>query len=200
MLNIGLTGGIGSGKSTAANCFSQLGISVIDADVIAHDLTHKNTALFTSIVSHFGQDVLDKDGHLNRKKLRDLIFSNEAERQWLEELLHPAIITTMKQQIKTVASPYCILVIPLLTESNSIDFIDRICVIDIPEEIQLQRARVRDRTTESDIQAIIQSQTSRQQRLANADDIIINDGDFDQLKRQVTDLHQHYLALAKHRP
>ena len=196
MLRVGLTGGIGSGKSTVAELFKKLGVSIIDADEIAHNITEPNTYSFESIVEHFGKAVV-KDKMLDRRALRDIIFNNLKERQWLENLLHPVIREAMKERIIKVDTPYCMLVIPLLAESNKIDFIDRVCVVDVPETLQIKRATQRDRASESDAKAILASQCSREKRLAIADDIIHNDGDLENLKDQVLTLHKKYLSLSE---
>lgn len=206
ILSIGLTGGISSGKTTVANMFSELGITIIDADVIAHQITKPHTEPFNKIVQHFGKEILSADKRLNRSKLRHIIFNDPNERRWLEQLLHPIIITEMKNQITSAQSPYCILVIPLLIEAiqknsqqivHQINFIDRICVVDIPQKLQISRARLRDNTTDVDINAILKSQTKREEKLALADDIIVNDSDLESLRERVNQLHQYYIDLAK---
>ncbi len=193
MLRIGLTGGIGSGKTTVADMFKQLGVTVIDADQIARDITAPNTTALQAIIKHFGRSLLKSDGTLDRSQLRDIIFNNPTERDWLQGLLHPAIRLEMQQQIKVAKPPYCILAIPLLTESSSIDFVDRILVIDAPEALQLERATARDQSNAAAIKAIMQSQSSRAERLAYADDIIVNDSSLDALRQQVVALHKIYL-------
>ena len=195
MLRIGLTGGIGSGKSTAADFFAELGIPVIDADTIAHQLTISTHPIFTKIVHHFGNTVLDSNGQLKRAKLRELIFSDTTAREWLENLLHPVILQEMAQRLQTVTTSYCILVIPLLAEKKLAPFVDRVLVIDAPENLQIQRTQQRDKLTLAQINSVLQTQTSRAERLALADDIIYNDGDLAKLKQQVTQLHKRYLSL-----
>jgi len=195
VLRIGLTGGIGSGKSTAADFFAELGIPVIDADTIAHQLTISTHPIFTKIVHHFGNTVLDSNGQLKRAKLRELIFSDTTAREWLENLLHPVILQEMAQRLQTVTTSYCILVIPLLAEKKLAPFVDRVLVIDAPENLQIQRTQQRDKLTLAQINSVLQTQTSRAERLALADDIIYNDGDLAKLKQQVTQLHKRYLSL-----
>jgi len=197
MLRIGLTGGIGSGKSTVAGLFEKLGVTVIDADEIAARITEPNTYSFETIVEHFGKAIVAPDGSLNRKALRGIVFNSVKERKWLENLLHPVIREVMKERISQVRSAYCLLVIPLLAESNKIDFLDRICVIDVPEGIRIQRVTQRDHSSETDVEAIIASQCSEEKRLSITDDIIVNDGDMEKLKDQVFTLHQQYLTLAE---
>lgn len=196
-LRVGLTGGIGSGKSTVANYFAALGVPIIDADQIAHEITKKDKASIRIIADHFGADIIAPDGSLQRNKLRQIIFNNKDERLWLEQLLHPLIRKAMFEQMQTCHYPYCILVIPLLAESNEIDFIDRVLVVDAPLELRKQRAQQRDDTTNEDIEKIIRSQSNHQQRLSIADDVITNDADLQALKNKVFALHQNYLNLAK---
>ncbi|OGT43557.1 MAG: dephospho-CoA kinase [Gammaproteobacteria bacterium RIFCSPHIGHO2_12_FULL_40_19] len=191
---IGLTGGIGSGKSTVADFFKKHNVPVIDADIIAHQITEKNAVAYDSIVSHFGKTILNPDQTINRKQLRDIIFQNLSEKKWLENLLHPMIRKTMRDALQTIQTSYCICVIPLLTESSGIDFIDRVLVIDTPIEIQIDRAKKRDCATEESIQKIIDSQASEQARLKIADDIIINDSDLKSLEEQVDKLHRYYIV------
>jgi len=133
MFRVGLTGGIGSGKSTITELFKAYGVTVIDADKIAHAITEPNADAFAAIVQHFGENIVTSSGILDRKKLRELIFQNPAERKWLENLLHPIISNTMKAESLKAKSPYCLLVIPLLAESNKIDYLDRICAVNIPK-------------------------------------------------------------------
>jgi len=196
MLRVALTGGIGSGKSTVAALFEKLGVSIIDADEIAARITEPNTYSFETIVEHFGKKILGHNGALDRKTLRNIIFNNIEERKWLENLLHPVIREAMKERIIKAKSPYCLLIIPLLAESNKIDFIDRVCVIDVPESIRIKRVTLRDHSSESDVEAIIASQCSDEKRLSIANDIIVNDGDMEKLKDQVFTLHKKYLLLA----
>lgn len=191
---IGLTGGIGSGKSTAARYFSELGIDVIDADVIAHALTTKNTPTLKKISEHFGSNILDPQGELRRDALRTIIFSNADERLWLENLLHPLILEEMFSRAKKATSAYCVLVIPLLLEKNIKT--DRVLVIDCPTNIQIDRIRARDSLNMNQIDAMLQTQLSREQRLAQADDIIHNESTLAELHTQVQKMHTKYLQLA----
>ncbi len=189
ILTIGLTGGIGSGKSTVADFFEKLNVPIIDADKISHALTQPDTDITKKIIKHFGNS--------DRKQLRDIIFSNPIEKKWLENLLHPEIRKIMKEKIANVKSPYCICVIPLLAESTSIDFIDRILVIESSPELQISRAKMRDNSTADSIKAILASQASDLLRRKIADDIIINNGELEALKKQVLKLHQRYLLIKK---
>jgi len=192
---VGLTGGIGSGKSTVSELFHDQGIQVIDADTIARDLVIPDTPCFKAIVEHFGEDVLETTGTLNRTYLRELIFNDDNQRKWLESLLHPAIRKEIDHQISEIESTYIILSVPLLIESDQYDFVDRVLVIDIPENIQIARIKIRDANTEELIQEIIASQVSREMRLNRADDIIDNSGSQDTLRQKVLVLHEHYLQI-----
>ena len=191
-LTIALTGGIASGKSTVAQLFAEHGITVVDADLIAHQLTEPDSPLLPAITSHFGEGILEA-GALNRSKLAEIIFQQPAARQWLNQLLHPAIRIEMQRQLNESQSPYSIAVIPLLAESTGIDFIDRVLVVDIPEALQLERLMNRDKLTQADALLRINAQASRKQRLAIADDVILNQSDLAALQQQVAQLHQQYL-------
>jgi len=197
MLVIGLTGGIGSGKSTVADLFAKHGVPIIDADIIARDVTLPKQPAFEKISAHFGNDILQADGTLNRRKLRTLIFQHEDERRWLENLLHPLIMTKIKQQIDALTAPYCIAVIPLLFEIDPVEFIDRTLLIDTDEPLQVDRVIARDHTEKQQIEAILKSQASRPDRLAKAHDVITNNGTLADLNPEVEKLHQMYLNLGK---
>lgn len=191
-LKIGLTGGIGSGKSTACEIFSELGVPVIDADVIAHELVKPGMPAFNEIKIIFGTEIISSDGTLDRKIIRDKIFANEIDRKKLENILHPAVYEKISIQVKNINSKYCIISIPLLLETNASKTVDRILVIDVPRELQLERASNRDRTNKSDIDAIIDSQISRKDRLSAANDIVDNKGNINDLRKKICDLHEFY--------
>ena len=195
VLRIGLTGGIGSGKSTACEIFSELKVPVIDADVIAVKAVKPGMPALQSIIDEFGVKIITKDGYLNRKELRDRIFKNESDRRKLESILHPVIYKEIARQTKGINSAYCIISIPLLLETGPSDIIDRILVIDIPKELQLSRASARDNASLKNIETIIHSQISRDDRLAAADDIINNEGDIENLRRQIYDLYEFYKSI-----
>jgi dephospho-CoA kinase len=195
VLKIGLTGGIGSGKSTACEIFSELGIPVIDADIIAHDLVRPGKPAFEEITKIFGKEIISNDGTLDRKKIRDQIFANETERKKLEDILHPAIYREITHQTENLNSGYCIISIPLLLETGASGIVDRVLIIDVSREFQLSRASVRDSSSKSDIEAIIDSQISREDRLAAAADIIDNEGDIDRLRKKITELHEFYSSI-----
>lgn len=194
-LIIGLTGGIASGKSTVANYFADLGVPIIDADVIAKSLTLPNASVYCKIIAHFGKKIYLKDGSLNRPQLSEIIFTNPIERLWLENLLHPLIYKEMSQQIKLCQALYCILVMPLLVETKENRFrkmIDRILLVDTNKQEQMQRLRQRDHLTVATAKNILKAQSTRKERLSVADDIIHNDKTLVNLKKQVLILHKKY--------
>lgn len=197
MLVIGLTGGIGSGKTTVANFFAALGVPVIDTDQLARDVVVPNSPALIKIIARHGPDILLPDKSLNRQKLREIIFKDASERQWLEQLLHPLIRKAMQEKITALTEPYCIVVIPLLAETAPNELIDRVLVVDAPEKEQLLRTQQRDQLSHEAVKAIIQAQAHREKRLAIADDIIMNNGDLAHLQRQVAELHYKYLQLCK---
>lgn len=198
MFKVGLTGGMGSGKSTVSKRFEQLGIAIIDADCIAKSITEPGQAAFEPIIKHFGSTLLESNGYINRKKLRALIFSNSFEKKWLEDLLHPMILNTMKEESEKAQSPYCLLVIPLLQETKaSHALIDRVLVVDAPIHLQLQRIEERDHINEAEAKKMLDTQATQKERLAMADDVIINDAGKDKLQAQINSLHTLYLELSK---
>lgn len=198
---VGLTGGIGSGKSTIADLFAALDVPIVDADIVAREVVAKGSPLLDKIAAHFGESILTSEKELNRAALREKIFQNEEEKQWLNQLLHPAIRAEMLQQLQQQTAEYVLFVVPLLIENKLTVLCDRILVVDVSPEIQLQRASMRDNNNPELIQRIINSQISRTERLAAADDIINNEGKLLQnlphLQQQVGELHQKYLHLAQ---
>lgn len=196
MFTIGLTGGIGSGKSEVSKRFENLGITVIDTDIVAREVVEPGQSALKKIEAHFGPNILEATGELSRARLRKIIFSNPEEKCWLEELLHPIILKNSQNQLEQAPSDYAILVSPLLIESRQSKGVDRILVVDVSKEIQIQRTTARDKNTEPQVQAIIDSQLDREERLNHADDIIINDGDLNKLDEQIKELHQLYCKLA----
>lgn len=195
---VGLTGGIGSGKSTIAEMFSQLGIDIIDADIVARNVVQPNNSALKAIVQYFGNNYIQDNGHLNRALLRNRIFSDETDKQWLNDLLHPLIRTQIVEQIKASSSPYCLLVAPLLIENKLTHLVNHVLVIDVSESTQLERTLKRDNSTKTEVEAIIASQCSRDIRINAADDLINNDiTDLSQVNTAVVKLHQKYLTLAK---
>jgi dephospho-CoA kinase len=196
MLRIGLTGGIGSGKSAVASLLMTRGIPIIDTDEIAHRLVEPGLPAFDEIVRVFGQDILDANRRIDRDKLRERVFENAGERQRLEAILHPRIREMVREKLEALHAPYCILVVPLLIESGFIDLVDRVLVVDASEGVQIQRTVARSGLTEPEIRKIMAAQVSRAQRLQKADDVIDNNGDRKHLEKEVERLHQWYLSLA----
>jgi dephospho-CoA kinase len=195
MLVIGLTGGIGSGKSTVANLFAERGIPIIDADIVAREVSRPDTPAFASIVKHFGKEMVLPDGSLDRAALRNIIFNDTKQRLWLENLLHPLILAEMEKQIAKLSSPYCIAVIPLLLEVEFFSFINRILVVDTPESEQIKRVMLRDKSSKAEVEAILHSQARRETRRAKAQDIIQNEGTLEELAAQVEKLDGKYREM-----
>ncbi len=195
---IGLTGGIGCGKSRTSEFFSDLGIDIVDTDVIARKLTQSGKPAISIIRNTFGNDFLTTDGALDRNKMRNLIFSDDTARLKLQKILHPLILKETTAQIKKARSPYIIVVIPLLLETCDYnDIIHKILVVDCDEQAQLSRTMARTHLGEDEVRAIIATQASRETRLQKADDIIVNNHDINHLRKQVINLHCRYLLLAK---
>ncbi|AZE87520.1 dephospho-CoA kinase [Pseudomonas orientalis] len=192
---LGLTGGIGSGKSAAAEHFTRLGVDLIDADHAARWVVEPGRPALARIAEHFGSAVLQADGQLDRAALRTLIFEVPEERLWLEGLLHPLIAEEIRDHLARARSPYAILVSPLLIESGQYRMTQRILVIDVPQSLQIQRTLQRDGISEQQIQAILKAQSSREDRLNHADDVLINDQDLAWLHGEVERLHHFYLTL-----
>jgi dephospho-CoA kinase len=195
---VGLTGGIGSGKSAAADAFAELGADVVDTDAIARELTEKGGAALAHVEKLFGPEFLDEGGAMNRKKVRDLVFADPAAKRSLEALLHPMIREESGRRIAAARGPYAIHVVPLLIESPDYrSRVDRVLVVDCPEETQVARVRARSGLSEEEVRAIMRTQVSRAERLAAADDVIDNRGSRDALRKQVAALHQKYLQFAR---
>ncbi|QYJ79165.1 dephospho-CoA kinase [Shewanella acanthi] len=193
---VGLTGGIGSGKTTVANLFAELGIPIVDADLVARDVVAPGSHGLQAIVNHFGVDILTPNGELDRAKLRALIFSQGEEREWLNQLLHPMIRQEMFNQVKNAHSDYVIIVAPLLFENGLDKLVNRTLVVDISPELQVSRTVKRDNVDATQVNSIISSQCSRSEKLAKADDVIDNQGEVSALKQEVHALHQRYLQLS----
>ena len=196
MLKIGLTGGIGSGKSAVAKAFTALNTPVLDADEIAHRLVEKGQPALAQIQQAFGTGILNPDDSLNRKNLRELVFSDAKQKQKLELILHPLIYATLQAELELLTAPYCIIIIPLLFETGMTHFVDRVLVIDCPVETQIKRVKIRDKLTIERIQSIIDSQVSRAFRKSKADDLINNSGNNYRLAEQVKKLHNLYFSLS----
>lgn len=192
---LGLTGGIGSGKSAVAAQFAALGIDVVDSDQAARWVVEPGRPALAAIAEHFGDQVLHADGQLNRPALRELIFKSPAERSWLERLLHPLIAAETAQFLANAKSPYAIMVSPLLIESGQYKLTQRILVVDVPEQLQIERTMQRDRLSAEQVQAIMAAQATRETRLSYADDVLVNDRDLAWVKQEVERLHAFYLTL-----
>lgn len=195
-LTIGLTGGIGSGKSTVAKLFADLGVPVYDTDTIARELVQPGKPALKEMIETFGTDIVSNNGELDRQALKQRIFDNDDARNRVEEILHPKIRQQLLTHIKSCSAPYCIAVIPLLIEKNWLDVVDRVLVVDVPQEMQLERATARDNVSENLILQIIKTQVSRDTRLAVANETIDNSGDPQQLANLVDELHKKYMDLS----
>jgi len=190
---VGLTGTVASGKSTVAELFSGLGITIINADTLARQLTAKNQPAYHKIIAHFGAKILDEEGELNRKRLRDIIFSNTEGRNWLEQLLHPLIRQRIKEQVSLCTSAYCMVEIPLLKDKKDYPYLNRILLVNAPIDMQIARLMQRDHCSKEHALAILSAQPHINQYLKNADDVLINDSGFKELKEAVSNLHLKYL-------
>ncbi|WP_461602962.1 dephospho-CoA kinase [Aeromonas rivipollensis] len=197
MYVVAITGGIGSGKTTVANQFAALGIEVVDADLIAREVVEPGTPVLAAIASHFGPGILDEQGRLDRRAMRERIFSDPAAKSWLNALLHPIIRSEMLRQCAAANSPYCLLVVPLLVENRLTELADRVLVIDVDKATQVERTCRRDGVSREQAQAILASQASRSERLAMADDVLDNQsGTTETIRERILALHETYLAFA----
>jgi dephospho-CoA kinase len=193
---VGLTGGIASGKTTVANLFAQYGIDLVDADVIARDVVAIGSEGLQAITEHFGQAILLADGSLDRAALRAQVFDKPEQRLWLNNLLHPMIRQKMLEQVQASTSAYVIMIVPLLFENHLDSLVDTTLVVDIARELQISRAMQRDSVSKEQVEHILASQMTREQRLKSADNIIDNQGKHKLLRSQVSRLHQRYLQQA----
>lgn len=201
MYVVAVTGGIGSGKTTIANQFAALGIDVVDADVIARDVVEPGAPALAAIATYFGPDVIAPDGQLDRRSLRERVFSDPNAKAWLNALLHPLIRQEMLRQCAAARSPYCLLVVPLLVENKLAGLANRVLVIDVDEATQIERTCRRDGVSAEQARAIIAAQASRSERLAAADDVIDNhNGSQMAIKTRILALHETYLAFASQQP
>ena len=190
---IGLTGGIGSGKTAVSDIFEELGIGIVDADLASRVVVEKGRPSLEEIAKHFGQGILTEAGELDRAKLREIIFNSDEEKNWLESLLHPAIAKQIQDELKASSSPYTILVSPLLLETNQKDFCNKVLVVDVPVETQIERTLKRDDVSLEQVQSIIKAQISRDKRLELADEVIVNDKSLEDLQLAVSKLHQQFI-------
>lgn len=193
---VALTGGIASGKSAVANLFAAKGVPVFDTDQIARDVVEPGTPALAKIAAEFGTEVLDSSGRLDRKRMRELVFADQAKRKTLESITHPAIREELARRSQEADGLYQIHVIPLLIESGRTDAYDRVLVVDAPEQDQLRRLLARDHTDETTARNILAAQASREARLSAADDVIVNTGTLEDLERFVETLHENYELLA----
>ena len=196
MLVVGLTGGIGSGKTTVADAFNALGVPVIDTDQLARELVEPGQPALDEIIAVFGKDCITPDGQLKRAYIRQQIYSDAALKSQLEDILHPKIRQRIKTLLANLRETYCIVVIPLLLETHQTDLVDRILVVDTSEKEQLTRVAARDSLSDNTIMAIMQSQADRNTRLQAADDIIVNDRDLKSLTERILELHTYYMEIA----
>jgi dephospho-CoA kinase len=194
---VGLTGGIGSGKTAVSDHFQSLGICVVDADLASRVVVEPGRPALEKIAEHFGSEMLLPDGNMNRALMREKIFANPDEKRWLEALLHPLIREEIVAGLENASSPYALLVSPLLVEAGQNALTQRVLVVDVPEELQLSRTMSRDSNSADQVRAIMASQASREQRLGYADDVIVNDSSLEALQQKVEELHQSYLWMVK---
>ena len=197
MFTIALTGGIASGKTAVSDMFSELGIDIIDTDVVSREVVEPGTEGLKQIVNTFGATVLLENGSLNRRKLREIVFADEAQRKKLEQITHPLIQGRTKELISVASGDYCLLVVPLLINSPMREWVDRILAVIVDEQLQLQRLLSRDCETEEQTKAIIATQANSEQLLQIADDVIINDSGLEKLRKEVHNLHLMYTNLAE---
>ncbi|MGB1299359.1 MAG: dephospho-CoA kinase [Psychrobium sp.] len=196
-LIIGLTGGIASGKTTVADTFAAMGVDLVDADIVAREVVAVGTPALTEIEQHFGASVIQENGELDRAALRNIIFNDESEKQWLNNLLHPLIRQTITSKLNECRSPYCMLVAPLLLENNMQGMVNSVLVVDVDVDTQISRTMARDGSSLEQTQAIIASQIDREQRLKSADYVIKNTGMINKLTNDVKKLHHEYSKIAQ---
>ena len=194
---IGLTGGIGSGKSAAAALFKDIGVDLIDADDLARDSLSINSEGYKLFIEEFGDKYLDENKNINRELIRKLIFNDSDAKSKLESIIHPIVRSGIESFIKNTKSNYCIIVVPLIFETNSSKIYDRVLVIDCDVDVQISRTSKRDNQTKSDIENIVNKQATREQRLSIADDVIVNNGSLDLLRNEVLKIHKKYLEIVK---
>ena len=196
MLKIGLTGGIGSGKSTICGLFAELGVPIVDADLIARQLVEPGRPALMRIAETFGSQMLNDDGSLNRARLREAVFADADKKCRLDAIMHPLVYAQIAADVMALQTTYCVIAVPLLFESKNAYAVDRVLLVDCPVEVQIDRVIGRDKLTRGQVQAIIDSQMPRSERLAKADDVIDNIAGPEQLAEQVKRLHNSYILLA----
>ncbi len=194
---VGITGGIGSGKSAVSDRFSNLGIKIVDADIASRVVVEPGQPALEKIAEHFGAELITAEGALDRTALRHKVFADDAERDWLQKLLHPLINAYISEELANAQSPYAMLAHPILIETGQNAICDRVLVVDVPESLQIERTMSRDDNSEEQVRNIMAAQAKREDRLAAADDVIVNDQDLAHLDREVARLHEDYLAAAR---
>ena len=197
MLIIGLTGGIGSGKSVASDKFKSLGIDVVDADVASRTVVEPGKPALKEIQDHFGSGIITAEGKLDRNKLREIIATDAKERKWLESVLHPKIGEQITKEISESTSVYTLFVAPLLLETNSQEMCSRVVVVDVPKDVQIQRTAKRDKVSSNQVEQMVAAQMKREKRLEKADDVLLNNGTIEDLEKQVEELHKKYIQMAE---
>ena len=197
MLIIGLTGGIGSGKSVASDKFKSLGITIVDADVASRTVVEPGKPALKEIEDHFGSGIITAEGKLDRNNLREIIATDPEERKWLESVTHPKIGEQITKEISESTSVYTLFVAPLLLETNSQEMCSRIIVVDVPKDVQIQRTAKRDKVSSNQVEQMVAAQMKREKRLEKADDVLLNNGTIEDLEKQVEELHKKYIQMAE---
>ena len=195
MLIIGLTGGIGSGKSVASDKFKSLGITIVDADVASRTVVEPGKPALKEIEDHFGSGIITAEGKLDRNNLREIIATDPEERKWLESVLHPKIGEQITKEISESTSVYTLFVAPLLLETNSQEMCSRVVVVDVPKDVQIQRTAKRDKVSPNQVEQMVAAQMEREKRLEKADDVLLNSGTIEDLEKQVEELHKKYIKM-----
>ncbi len=195
MLIIGLTGGIGSGKSVASDKFKSLGITIVDADVASRTVVEPGKPALKEIEDHFGSGIITAEGKLDRNNLREIIATDPEERKWLESVTHPKIGEQITKEISESTSVYTLFVAPLLLETNSQEMCSRVVVVDVPKDVQIQRTVKRDKVSENQVEQMVAAQMEREKRLEKADDVLLNSGTIEDLEKQVEELHNKYMQM-----
>ena len=197
MLIIGLTGGIGSGKSVASDKFKSLGITVVDADVASRTVVEPGKPALKEIEDHFGSGIITAEGKLDRNNLREIIATDPEERKWLESVTHPKIGEQITKEISESTSVYTLFVAPLLLETNSQEMCSRVVVVDVPKDVQIRRTAKRDKVSPNQVEQMVAAQMEREKRLEKADDVLLNSGTIEDLEKQVEELHKKYIKMAE---
>ena len=197
MLIIGLTGGIGSGKSVASDKFKSLGVAVVDADVASRTVVEPGKPALKEIQDHFGSGIITAEGKLDRNNLREIIATDPEERKWLESVLHPKIGEQITKEISESTSVYTLFVAPLLLDTNSQEMCSRVVVVDVPKDVQIRRTAKRDKVSPNQVEQMVAAQMEREKRLEKADDVLLNNGTIEDLEKQVEELHKKYIQMAE---